>query len=69
MSAELKGLTEFLLGLGVEEVPHSGRNYLGKLYNDGWLREAGLLGADEQVADYDWRATQPGVVVRSEGSA
>jgi len=50
-------------------LPDSGRNYLGKLYNDGWLREAGLLGADEQVADYDWRATQPGVVVRSEGSA
>ena len=38
-------------------LPDSGRNYIGKLYNDGWLREAGLLGADEQVADYDWRAT------------
>ena len=38
-------------------LPDSGRNYLGKLYNDDWLREAGLLGTDEQVADYDWRAT------------
>jgi cystathionine beta-synthase len=45
-------------------LPDSGRNYVGKLYNDAWLRDAGLLGADEQVADYDWRATQPGVVVR-----
>jgi cystathionine beta-synthase len=45
-------------------LPDSGRNYVGKLYNDGWLREAGLLGADEQVADYDWRATRPSVVVR-----
>jgi cystathionine beta-synthase len=38
-------------------LPDSGRNYIGKLYNDDWLREAELLGADEQVADYDWRAT------------
>jgi cystathionine beta-synthase len=38
-------------------LPDSGRNYIGKLYNDDWLREAGLLGADEQVAGYDWRAT------------
>jgi cystathionine beta-synthase len=38
-------------------VPDSGRNYLGKLYNDGWLQTAGLISADEQVADYDWRAT------------
>lgn len=45
-------------------LPDSGRNYVGKLYNDGWLREAGLLGADEQVSDYDWRATRPTVVVR-----
>jgi cystathionine beta-synthase len=45
-------------------LPDSGRNYVGKLYNDGWLREAGLLGADEEVADYDWRATRPSVVVR-----
>jgi hypothetical protein len=45
-------------------LPDSGRNYLGKLYNDAWLREVGVLGADEQVADYDWRATQLDVVVR-----
>jgi cystathionine beta-synthase len=44
-------------------VPDSGRNYLGKLYNDDWLREVGVLGADEQVADYDWRATRPQLVV------
>jgi hypothetical protein len=44
-------------------LPDSGRNYIGKLYNDEWLRSAGLLGADEQVADYDWRATQADVVV------
>ena len=41
-------------------LPDSGRNYIGKLYNDAWLREVGLLGADEQVSDYDWRSTQPG---------
>jgi hypothetical protein len=45
-------------------LPDSGRNYLGKLYNDTWLREKGLLGADERVADYDWRATWPAVVTR-----
>jgi len=44
-------------------LPDSGRNYVGKLYNDEWLRENGLLGAVEQVADYDWRATRPSVVV------
>ena len=38
-------------------VPDSGRNYLGKLYSDDWLRKAGLIGADEEVSDYDWRAT------------
>ena len=47
-------------------VPDSGRNYLGKLYSDDWLREAGLLGADEQVAGYDWRDTEPALVVRRE---
>ena len=26
----------------------------------------GLLGPDEQVADYDWRATQPAVVLQGE---
>ena len=48
-------------------LPDSGRNYLGKLYNDEWLRSVGLLGADEAVGDYDWRATQPGVVVDRRG--
>jgi cystathionine beta-synthase len=45
-------------------LPDSGRNYIGKLYDDAWLREAGVLGAQEKVADYDWRATTPSVVVR-----
>ena len=47
-------------------LPDSGRNYVGKLYNDGWLREEGLVGADERVADYDWRATRPEVVLRGD---
>jgi len=45
-------------------LPDSGRNYIGKLYNDAWLREVGIIGPDEEVADYDWRATHPEVVVR-----
>ena len=45
-------------------LPDSGRNYVGKLFNDEWLRENGLLGANESVADYDWRATRPEVIVR-----
>jgi cystathionine beta-synthase len=45
-------------------LPDSGRNYLGKLYNDEWLRSVGLLGATESAADYDWRDTEPGVIVR-----
>jgi cystathionine beta-synthase len=45
-------------------LPDSGRNYLGKLFNDAWLREAGLIGPDEAVADYDWRATRPSVVIQ-----
>ncbi len=45
-------------------LPDSGRNYIGKLYNDDWLHEAGLIGPNEAVADYDWRATHPEVVVR-----
>ena len=49
-------------------LPDGGRNYIGKLYNDQWLRSQGLLGADEAVADYDWRATRPEVVVRGRGS-
>ena len=47
-------------------LPDSGRNYVGKLYNDDWLRERGLLAADEAVADYDWRATHPDVVLRGD---
>jgi cystathionine beta-synthase len=45
-------------------LPDSGRNYVGKLYRDEWLRTTGLLGETERVADYDWRATGPAVVVR-----
>jgi len=47
-------------------LPDSGRNYVGKLYNDDWLREQGLLGAGERVAGYDWRATRPEVVLRGQ---
>jgi len=45
-------------------LPDSGRNYIGKLYNDAWLLEKGIIGPNEAVADYDWRATKPAVVVR-----
>ena len=48
-------------------LPDSGRNYVGKLYSDDWLRQRALLGADEQVADYDWRDTRAEVVLRGEG--
>ncbi len=44
-------------------LPDSGRNYIGKLYNDDWLRTHGLIGPDERVADYDWRSTRLEVVV------
>ena len=47
-------------------LPDSGRNYVTKLYSDDWLREQGLLGADEQVTDYDWRSTRPEVVLRGD---
>jgi len=40
-------------------LPDSGRNYLGKLYDDEWLRRVGVLAAEESVADYDWRSTNP----------
>jgi cystathionine beta-synthase len=36
-------------------LPDSGRNYVGKLYDDEWLRQAGMLRDDEEVAGYDWR--------------
>jgi len=45
-------------------LPDSGRNYIGKLYSDAWLREAGIIGHQEAVSDYDWRATRPEVIVR-----
>lgn len=45
-------------------LPDSGRNYVGKLYSDEWLRSVGLLGADESPASYDWRTTNPRVVLR-----
>ena len=44
-------------------LPDSGRNYVGKLYSDAWLRERGLLGADEAVSAYDWQSTRPDVVL------
>ncbi len=44
-------------------LPDSGRNYAGKLYNDGWLREKGLLGTDEDPAAYDWRTTRADIVL------
>jgi cystathionine beta-synthase len=47
-------------------LPDSGHNYLGKLYSDVWLRGRGLLGTDEQVADYDWRSTRAQVVLRGD---
>jgi cystathionine beta-synthase len=50
-------------------LPDSGRNYLAKLYDDAWLRDHGLLGADEEVSDYDWRATKLGVVLRRQERA
>jgi cystathionine beta-synthase len=46
-------------------LPDSGRNYVGKLYNDDWLRAHGVLGPEERVTDYDWRATRPEVVIRA----
>ena len=45
-------------------LPDSGRNYVGKLFNDDWLRANGLLRPGEAVADYDWRDTRPSVIVR-----
>ena len=45
--------------LRVVLLPDSGRNYLGKLYDDEWLRRVGVLAAGESVADYDWRSTNP----------
>lgn len=50
--------------LFVVVLPDSGRNYVGKLYDDRWLRDHGLLGPYEEVVDYDWRATSADVVLR-----
>ena len=47
-------------------LPDSGRNYVGKLYNDEWLRSVGVLGADESVTSYDWRTTRAEVVLRGQ---
>jgi cystathionine beta-synthase len=47
-------------------LPDSGRNYVGKLYSDAWLRERGVLGAEEEAAAYDWRATSLEVVLRGD---
>ncbi len=50
-------------------LPDTGRNYVGRLYSDDWLRSVGLLGAGEAAADYDWRSTRPSVVVRPDHGA
>ena len=47
-------------------LPDSGRNYVGKLYNDAWLREQGPARADEEAADYDWRPDAPDIVLRGD---
>jgi len=47
-------------------LPDGGRNYVGKLYSDVWLRDAGLLGRLERVVDYDWRSTRAEIVLRGE---
>ena len=47
-------------------LPDSGRNYVGKLYSDRWLRDNGLLGPYEEVADYDWRGSRPSVLLRGD---
>ncbi len=52
--------------LFVVVLPDSGRNYVGKLYNDRWLRDNGLLGPYEEAGDYDWRASRPSVVLRGD---
>jgi cystathionine beta-synthase len=45
-------------------LPDSGRNYIAKLYNDEWLRSAGLMERGEEVRSYDWRATRAEVTIR-----
>jgi len=50
-------------------LPDSGRNYLGKLYDDEWLRGAGVLGAKESSAQYDWRTTELTAVVHPDAES
>ena len=45
-------------------LPDGGRNYVGKLFNDEWLRKNGLLGDGESPAAYDWRRTRASVIRR-----
>ena len=45
-------------------LPDGGRNYVGKLFNDDWLRDNGLLEEGESPATYDWRATRTSVIRR-----
>jgi cystathionine beta-synthase len=45
-------------------LPDSGRNYIAKLYNDEWLRSAGLMERGEEVGSYDWWATRAEVTIR-----
>ena len=45
-------------------LPDGGRNYVGKLFNNEWLRENGLLGEGESPAAYDWRRTGASVIRR-----
>ena len=47
MDKGMKPLTDFLLGLGIEEVPHTGKTYLGHLIGVYRLMEAG--GCDAEV--------------------
>jgi len=47
-------------------LPDGGRNYVGKLYSDRWLRDHGLLGPYEEVVDYDWQATRATVILRGD---
>jgi cystathionine beta-synthase len=47
-------------------LPDSGRNYVGKLFSDDWLRESALISRDERAVDYDWRTTRPEVVLRGD---
>jgi cystathionine beta-synthase len=47
-------------------LPDGGRNYVGKLYSDRWLRDRGLIGPYEEVVDYDWQATRARVVLRGD---